>query len=190
MQPQLHRPHRLSYERLRGCALVRPVVGIVLVMGLSSFGVTVAAQEMAPDLTLTLYQGECELGAKNVKLSDLRGRPVVLNFWAALCPPCRAEMPEFERFYQEFKNRVWVIGLDVGRFTDLGSQEEAHALLGELGITYATGFTDDESVMQVYEIRGIPTTLFIDAKSEVFLKWHGVVDQDTLTRMTTRMLDR
>ncbi len=172
------------------CLLASFLIGIILVISVGSFSAGAVAGELAPNFTLTLYDDERELGASSVELADLWGRPVVLNFWAPLCPPCRAEMSDIQRFYQEFKDRVWVIGLDVGRFTDLGSRQQARELLNELGITYATGFSEDESVMQAYEIRGIPTTVFIDAKGEVFLTWHGIVDRDALTSMTIKMLDR
>ena len=63
---------------------------------------TAISKETVPDFSFTLYRGESKLGAETLRLSELRGRPVVLNFWAGLCPPCRAEMPDFQRFYEEF----------------------------------------------------------------------------------------
>lgn len=180
----------VSWSMLGGCPLARLCIGIILVTGVAGFSASAVATELAHNFTFTLYHGQRELSTSSLELAGLRGRPVVLNFWAPFCPPCRAEMPDIQRFHQKFNDRVWTIGLDVGRFTDLGGREETRELLGELGITYVTGFTEDENVMQAYGIRGIPTTVFIDAEGEVFLKWQGVVDQDALTNMTTKMLNR
>ena len=67
------------------------------------------------------------------------GQPVVLNFWAALCPPCRAEMPEFQRVYDEREAEVLVLGIDIGPQQFLGSREEGRALLADLGVHYPAG---------------------------------------------------
>ena len=68
----------------------------------------------APDFDFTLYQGEGDLGATELSMSDLQGKPVVLNFWAGLCPPCRAEMPDFQAFSDDNRDSVLVLGIDVG----------------------------------------------------------------------------
>ena len=69
----------------------------------------------APDFSLTLYQGAQKLGAEEIEFSSIfsLGKPVVLNFWAGLCPPCRAEMPGFQRVYDEMGDRFVLLGLDV-----------------------------------------------------------------------------
>lgn len=143
----------------------------------------------APDFSLTLYQGSDELGAETLNLSQLQGRPVILNFWAGLCPPCRAEMPDLQQFYDESRNEVLLLGIDVGQFTGLGNREDAQNLLQELGITYPAGFTEDASVMQKYEVLGMPTTVFIDSNGEIFRNWTGVLDRDTLDQITSEMLE-
>ena len=70
----------------------------------------------------------------------------MLNFWAGLCPPCRAEMPQFQVFYEEFKDQIQLVGIDIGVFTGLGYRNAAAALLRELGVTYPAGWTEDGSV--------------------------------------------
>ena len=68
------------------------ILGPVL-LGILTLGACGPDLEPAPDFRFSLYQGEEVLGAKELSLSDLRGKPLVLNFWAGLCPPCRLEMP-------------------------------------------------------------------------------------------------
>jgi len=142
----------------------------------------------APNFPFTLYQGESELGGRNLELSDLRGRPVILNFWAGLCPPCRAEMPDLQLFYEEFKDEVTLIGIDLGLHTGLGTQNDARSLLNLLEITYPAGFTDDANVVRDYEVLAMPTTVFINSKGEIFRKWGGLLTLGVLIDVTNEML--
>jgi len=146
------------------------------------------AKDLAPDFSFTLYQGESKLGAATLDLSSLRGRPTVLNFWAGLCPPCRAELPDLQDFYDEFNERVTLISIDLGQFTGLGTQEDAKKLLSELGITYPAGFTDDNNVVRGYKVLSMPTTVFITSQGEIFRKWNGALNREALTKVTTEML--
>ena len=160
------------------------VLALILLTG----GLSCRSVGAAPDFSIELYQGQEELGAASLDFADLRGQPVVLNFWAGLCPPCRAEIPHFQEFYEEFQGRALLIGLDVGQFTDLGDQDNAKELLRELAVTYPAGFTLDESVMRNYEVLTMPTTVFIDAEGNIHRKWSGVLNRETLTKITTEML--
>jgi len=116
----------------------------------SSSGSSPAGEKVAQDLSSTLYQGSDVLGEGNLTISSLQGKPLVLNFWAGLCPPCRAEMPDLQEFYEENKDRVNLLGIDVGQFTGLGDQASAKALLEELDVTYPAGFTNYGGVMRDY----------------------------------------
>ena len=142
----------------------------------------------APDFQFTLYQGQEVLGNGDLSFSDLEGKAVVLNFWAGLCPPCRAEMPHFQEFYNEYSDRVVLFGLDVGPFTGLGSSQDAQDLLKELNITYPVGFTSDDKVIRDYEVLGMPVTVFITADGGIFRHWSGVLSKDKLEEITQEML--
>ena len=80
----------------------------------SSSGSSSAGGDAASDLAFTLYQGSEVLGEGNLTVGSLQSKPLVLNFWAGLCPPCRAEMPDLQEFYDENKDRVNLLGIDVG----------------------------------------------------------------------------
>ena len=142
----------------------------------------------APDFEFTLYQGEGDLGATELSMSDLQGKPVVLNFWAGLCPPCRAEMPDFQAFSDDNRDSVLVLGIDVGQFTNLGTQEDARILLSDLGISYPAGYTTDGTIMRRYEVLGMPTTVFINSHGEIFRLWGGILDHEVLQDITNEML--
>ena len=142
----------------------------------------------APDFPFTLYQGESELGGPDLAIADLQGKPVVLNFWAGLCPPCRAEMPDFQQFHDEFNDRVTLIGIDIGPQMMLGSQDDARILLRDLGITYPAGFTNDDNVVRSYEVLGMPTTVFINSNGEIFRQWGGILNREVLEDIANEML--
>ncbi len=143
----------------------------------------------APDFEFSLYQGANEIGFREGNLARLHGRPMVLNFWAGLCPPCRAEMPQFQVFYEEFKDDVMLLGIDIGIFTGLGSHNDADALLRELGVTYPAGWTDDGSVPRKYGVTAMPTTVFITSGGKIFEKSVGAIDANFLARATQELLD-
>jgi len=113
---------------------------------------------------------------------------MVLNFWAGLCPPCRAEMPQFQVFYEEFKDDIMLLGIDIGPFMNLGSHTDADALLRELGVTYPTGWTDDGSVPRKFGVTGMPTTVFIKSNGEIFEKASGAIDARFLARATQELM--
>jgi thiol-disulfide isomerase/thioredoxin len=145
---------------------------------------------LAPDFEITVYQGADVLGGEKVRFSDLlaQGQPVVLNFWAGLCPPCRAEMPDLQEVYDEYQGRVLLFGLDVGPFVGLGSREDGRALLEELKVTYPAGTTSDPNVVREYQILGMPTTLFIKPNGEVIRNWAGLLNKQKMEELVEELL--
>lgn len=145
----------------------------------------------AADFELTVYQGADVLGGQQVNFSEVlnQGKPVVLNLWAGLCPACRLEMPDFEEANKEFGDDVLLIGLDVGPFTNLGTNEEGQNLLQDLGITYPTGTTSDASVIQAYQLLGMPATYFITPDGEIIRTWTGLLTKDKLTELVEELVE-
>ena len=144
----------------------------------------------APAFSVPLYTGQSFLGgADNLALADLRGRGVVLNFWAPLCAPCRAEMPDFEELWQEVKDedRIVVVGVDVGPYTGLGDRATALRFLDETGITYPTGQAQSGDVIVEYGVQGMPTTVFVTPDGKVARKWTGVINKAKLDELTEEL---
>ena len=149
------------------------------------------SRDPAPDFSMVMYQGQDLVGGQEINLSDLVGeRPIVLNFWAGLCPPCRAEMPDLQVFSEKFQDRALMLGIDVGQFLGLGSQEDGQNLLDELGVTYPAGFTNEGGIIRDYEVLGMPTTVFIDAQGKIFNKWTGALNSEILEEKTLEMLNQ
>ena len=179
---QKRRQNQLLFGAVGTAAIVAVVAAVVLFGG--------GRTARADDFRITLYQGVAELGGtREINLSSLHGKPLVLNFWAGLCPPCRAEMPGFQQFYDEFKDDVTLIGVDIGPFMRLGSHANAESLLQELGITYPAGFTDDRGVPRKYGVTAMPTTVFIKSNGEIFEKRSGALSRGNMISIATTLLD-
>jgi len=145
----------------------------------------------APDFQIVVYHSGGLVAEPETRLSEVLslGRPVVLNMWAGLCPPCRLEMPDFQKVSELYDDQVLVFGLDVGPFTNLGTSEEGQALVRELGITYPTGTTPDAAVVQEYRLLGMPTTYFITPDGQILRRWTGLLTADQLSGLVQELLD-
>ncbi len=145
----------------------------------------------APDFPITLYQGADVLGGGKITLARLwgMGKPVVLNFWAGLCPPCRAELPDFQNLYNEVAKGKWtMIGVDIGPYVGLGSREEGKALLRALKISFPAGTTFEEDAVNVYQILGMPTTVFITPDGRILRKYAGLLTREQMNTFLHELL--
>lgn len=133
----------------------------------------------APDFSLTLFgTGE------TLRLSDLRGKVVVLNFWASWCPPCRQEAPTFQRVWETYKDRgVVFVGVDIW-----DTDEDAAAFLREFGITYPTGPDPNGEIAIDYGLTGIPETYFITRDGMIAQKAIGIVQEATFYQVLEELL--
>ena len=137
---------------------------------------------------MVAYQGQEVLGADELDVTQLfgRGQPVLLNFWAGLCPPCRAEMPGFQRVYDDLGDQILLVGVDIGPFTGLGSNADARALLEELNISYPTAYATEDPTRS-FAVLGMPTTVLFTADGRIVAKHTGFLPEDAL-RSTLRDL--
>ena len=173
-----------------GKRAVLVLIGFVIAVVGLMLGCTVALQ--VPNFTIATYQGADELGGEQVTVKQLlaEGKPVVLNFWAGLCPPCRAEMPDFQQVYDQRRQEITVVGVDVGPFLYLGTREEGKTLLKELGVTYPAGTTFDEEAVRSMELLGMPTTLFLTPDGNVQRNWTGLLTKAKLNELIDELLEQ
>ncbi len=101
---------------------------------------------------------------KTFRLSDLRGQPVLLNFWATWCPPCRQEMPDLDRTAREYagKARVLAVGADPGETADTFRRFRQ-----QLGLTLPLAVDSSGQAARLYRVRAIPTSFFIDPRGVI-----------------------
>lgn len=109
--------------------------------------------KQAPDFKLATLDG------KEISLKDLKGKPVVLNFFASWCPPCIIEMPDLNEFATEYKDQVHVIGLNV---TTNDKIEDVKKVVNEKQLKFPIALDEKGEAALAYNIRPIPTTYFID----------------------------
>ena len=132
---------------------------------------------------MTAYQGASTLGGTNVDFDEVKrqaaGKPIVLNFWGGTYPPCRAEMPGFERAFQRNKDDFVMLGLDVGPFFGLGTQSSAFALLQELNITYPAASANSRPAVAAYGATALPSTFFFDGEGNLVDQRIGFIDEAT-----------
>ena len=125
------------------------------------------------DLTLTDYDGN------EVKLSDLKGKPVVLNFWASWCTPCRSEMPHFEKIYGEMREDVHFVMVNC---TDGESEtvKTVKAFIEKKGYSFPVYFDTKNQSYLKYGASSIPMTFFIDAEGNIKLYAKGAISESNL----------
>ena len=121
-----------------------------------------ARGDLAPDFELTTLAGD------TVKLSDYRGKKVMLNFWASWCPPCRTEMPHMENYYNEYKDssNMEILAVNMTE-TEKDKEESTKEFVEEYGLTFPILLDKDSKVMKIYRIKSYPTTYILNAEGVI-----------------------
>jgi cytochrome c biogenesis protein CcmG/thiol:disulfide interchange protein DsbE len=125
----------------------------------------------APDFVLKTLSGE------EFKLSAQRGTPVVLNFWATWCPPCRAELPELSSASKRYAGQITVVGV-TGESAPTVAKSAS-----ELGLTFPIPLDNQGKVGRVYGVRSLPTTFFIDRNGVIGQIQNGPLTEATLAQL-------
>ncbi len=129
--------------------------------------------EYAPDFTVE------DLSGKKHKLSDFRGKPVILNFWASWCGPCKMEMPDFEELYNEYGDKIHFLMVNM---TDgyQETKEKATAHIDSEGYTFPVYYDTNMEAAYAYGVSSIPATYFIDSEGYPVVYGVGALDKETL----------
>jgi cytochrome c biogenesis protein CcmG, thiol:disulfide interchange protein DsbE len=129
----------------------------------------------APDFELKTLDG------KSIRLSELQGKKVILNFWATWCPPCRAEMPEMQNFYENHNKDVEILAVNL---TSQDSRDKVGPFIKEYGLTFPVVLDDEGEVLSMYEIEPIPTSYIIDSEGIIRQKYVGPMTYDQMVEFT------
>ena len=129
---------------------------------------------MAPDFTVY------DAGGMSVKLSDYLGKPVIVNFWASWCGPCKSEMPEFEEAFKQYGSQIqfMMINLTFGSETE----SSAKSFILDNGYNFPVYFDATGDASGLYGVSAIPTTYFINAKGEIEARAVGALNAETLRK--------
>jgi thiol-disulfide isomerase/thioredoxin len=130
-----------------------------------------SSEAAAPEVTLEYFDGSTQ------QLSELRGRPVVLNFWASWCPACISEMPAFGEVHRRFGDRVEFIGINMQE-VDL---DAAGALVEQTQVDYLLAHDRDGAIYNQFGGIAMPTTVFISADGAVQSVHTGALFEEDLT---------
>ena len=146
----------------------------------SAFGEVDVDSDIARDFVLTTFDGD------ELRLSDLRGQVVMLDFWASWCSPCRQEAPVLAAAYTHYKAQgVEFVGVAIWDIED-----EAKRFAVESGATYPMGVDTKGNIAIDYGLTGIPEKYFIDANGKIVRKFVGPVSEEILESVFSELLSR
>ena len=168
-------------KRRRIAIALLVVVGVLALTALLAQGLTnrssptgrsgaTRIHKPAPPINIPLYNGG------GISPERYAGKPLVVNFWASWCGPCRQEAPLFERLWREYGERgVVFLGVNIQ-----DAHADARAYLSEFGITYPNGYDEGGRISVDYGVIGIPVTFFINREGVVERRWVGAVREAKL----------
>ena len=168
----------------------------VLIMGVASFGYKILSDKYSPQSQLQFQNEKLEaapdfsvtdVNGKEVKLSDFKGKPVVLNFWATWCGPCKIELPGFDALNTEYKDKVqfMMINLvDGARETVEGSKK----FVEENGYSFPLFFDVTGEAATAYGTYSIPVTVLVDADGNIVKTRVGTIDESLLRKYIEELL--
>lgn len=167
-------------KAMRVVALAGLLSAILYLIALNTFGNnSVQPGKPAPDFELYTLDGQ------KVRLSDYKGRRVIVNFWATWCPPCREEMPDMQKFYERYKDAgIEILAVNL---LESGSKEETGAFIKEFDIQFPVLLDEKGQVSSVYKATAIPTSYLIDSNGIVQHKIIGAMSYNWMVNQVTRM---
>ena len=132
----------------------------------------------APDFTLQGYDGEA------ISLSAI-DKPVMLNFWASWCPPCKAEMPHMKNFYEKNKDEVEIVAVNM--MHQESSEQDMMKFYKEYGLNFPVPIDEDGMVSTTYQVVSIPTSYFIDSEGIIVSKYTGPMTETSISETFKRI---
>ena len=138
----------------------------------TKLGEFVPASQPSPAPAISLVDSS----GQTIELSDLRGKPLIINLWATWCEPCLREMPSLERLQSRFGERIAVLAVS----EDRGGNKTVEPFIAKLGLKSVKIYMDPKSeVGHAFAVRGLPTSLLIDRNGMVLGRVEGAVDWDS-----------
>lgn len=168
--------HRKWLQAAILCGLLAVAI-VTLAGGLLGGGDPPKIGDAAPDFVLPGLDGG------EFRLSDYRGQPVLINFWGTYCPPCVAEMPLIQQYYDLYKDQ----GLVVLGVNENDPQVTARAFVRQMGLTFPI-LMDRDKVRKAFGVTAYPSTFFIDRDGDVVAMKEGEMDEAYLRTALSRIM--
>jgi len=173
----------MTYQALEHIRGFRGIAALTVIVGLALAALAaLVPPSTASDQTLTPLPDTPEAPAfdlagpdgERYRLQDMRGKPVIVNFWATWCPPCRAEMPSIQRAWEDLSDEdILVVGINVGE--DAGT---VNGFLERTPVTFPLPLDKDSKVVQRWPLRGLPTTFIVAPDGRLVYKAVGEREWD------------
>lgn len=114
-----------------------------------------------------------DLNGKKHQLSDYAGKPLIVNFWATWCPPCREEMPSMQRAWEQIQENAAMLAINVGE-----SEDKIFLFLGSYPLEFPVLLDTDSAVLNAWPVMGLPTTFVLDPQGRIIYRAIGGRDWD------------
>jgi cytochrome c biogenesis protein CcmG/thiol:disulfide interchange protein DsbE len=125
------------------------------------------------------------LEGDTLALADLRGKPVLINFWASWCVPCVDEAPLLKQAYEEYGDRIEFVGVDIK-----DARTDAQSFVDRYGLAYPSVRDEDLSIFDAYGLTGQPETFFLDEEGRIVKHVPGPVDEELLFQLLDSLVAR
>lgn len=149
------------------------------------FAVVAIGRQGAPKVSTAPYPGyqvpsfslQAMEPGKSITLSQFAGKPLMINFWASWCPPCKAETPDLIKAYQQFGKQVQFLGVNA---TAQDTETNAKSFIQHHQIPYLVAFDTTNQVVNQFAVNGFPTTVFVNSQGVIVARVEGAITPQIL----------
>ena len=166
----------------KGYLLLVPAVAFLLVIGTATFKASNAPQ---PGDQVPSFTAETLLEEGDLSLADLRGKPIVINFWASWCGPCKQEAPLLREGHERYGDRIEFLGIDIR-----DARSDAIEFVEEYDLDYQHVRDEDMAIYASYGLTGQPETFFVDEDGVLVEHVAGPIDEEGFFEMLDRLAAR
>lgn len=186
------RPSASESEKNSKRGLIIILIVLVAVIGIaaiaygflgSSANNAVSESQLEPAASFTMTTAD----NKTVTLDELKGKPIVLNFWSSNCGPCRSEMPELQSAYEKYGDRINFVMVDIIGFNG-ETKADAESFIARMGYSFPIYFDSNRDASKTYGLNSVPRSYFITASGNVSMEVLGAMDKATLDEGIDRIL--
>lgn len=186
---------QVKQSRAQGIISLAIGLGLVLIAIAGFFAIPKVAQDVRADEMMLVVPMEVNYPARAVALLDLEGNPVsfddyagqviLYNAWATWCPPCKAEMPVLQAYYEKHRNKGFVI---IAIEDGLQGNVDVKDFVAEYGLTFPVWPDPEYKASRAYGVNGLPASFVIDRQGQVRLTWSGEISMAALEKYVTPLL--